>query len=133
MTHWLISTQVMEGLDQMKWAPNMQQLINPNALIAKLERRYESDVSGDATTDPAKLPAAYRRTFEVASELGLAAVALPAVSCGVFGYPLADAARIGTRAAVASNIDHVEFVLFSDELYEIFATAAEDACGPPLT
>jgi len=43
-THWLISTQVMEGLDQMKWAPDMQQLINPNALIAKLERRYESDV-----------------------------------------------------------------------------------------
>ena len=28
----------------MKWAPDMQQLINPNALIAKLERRYESDV-----------------------------------------------------------------------------------------
>ena len=49
----------------------------------------------------------------------------------VFGYPLADAARIGTRAAVASKIDHVEFVLFSDELYDIFATAAEDACGPP--
>ena len=94
-------------------------------------RRYESDVSGDATTDPAKLPAAYRRTFEVASELGLAAVALPAVSCGVFGYPLADAARIGTRAAVASNIDHVEFVLYSDDLYDIFANAAEDACGPP--
>ena len=69
--------------------------------------------------------------FEVAEELGLAAVALPAVSCGVFGYPLADAARIGTRAAVASNIDHVEFVLFSDDLYDIFATAAEDACGPP--
>ena len=43
-THWLLSTQVMEGLDQMKWAPDMQQLINPNALIAKLERRYESDV-----------------------------------------------------------------------------------------
>ena len=59
------------------------------------------------------------------------AVALPAVSCGVFGYPLADAARIGTRAAVASNIDHVEFVLYSDDLYDIFATAAEDACGPP--
>ena len=86
---------------------------------------------GDATTDPALLPAAYARTFEVAEELGLAAVALPAVSCGVFGYPLADAARIGTRAAVASNIDHVEFVLFSDDLYDIFATAAEDACGPP--
>ena len=34
----------MEGLDQMKWAPDMQQLVNPNALIAKLERRYESDV-----------------------------------------------------------------------------------------
>ena len=94
-------------------------------------RRYETDVSGDATTDPAKLPAAYARTFEVASDLGLAAVALPAVSCGVFGYPLADAARIGTRAAVASNIGHVEFVLYSDDLYDIFANAAEDACGPP--
>ena len=95
-------------------------------------RRYENDIS-DRTTDPALLPAAYERTFEVASDLGLAAVALPAVSCGVFGYPLADAARIGTRAAVASNIDHVEFVLYSDDLYDIFANAAEDACGPPLT
>ena len=38
---WIES--VMEGLDQMKWAPDMQQLVNPNALIAKLERRYESE------------------------------------------------------------------------------------------
>ena len=95
-------------------------------------RRYENDIS-DRTTDPALLPAAYERTFEVASDLGLAAVALPAVSCGVFGYPLADAARIGTRAAVASNIDHVEFVLYSDDLYDIFANAAEDASGGPPT
>ena len=92
-------------------------------------RRYENDIS-DRTTDPALLPAAYERTFEVASDLGLAAVALPAVSCGVFGYPLADAARIGTRAAVASNIDHVEFVLYSDDLYDIFANAAEDGGAP---
>ena len=39
-------------------------------------RRYENDIS-DRTTDPALLPAAYERTFEVASDLGLAAVALP--------------------------------------------------------
>ena len=36
---------VMEGLDEMKWDPGMQELANPNALIAKLERRFESDVA----------------------------------------------------------------------------------------
>ena len=40
------------------------------------------------------LASAYRESLRVAEELGAATVAFPAVSAGVYGWPLDDAARI---------------------------------------
>jgi O-acetyl-ADP-ribose deacetylase len=65
------------------------------------------------------LASCYRRSLELASANGLKSVAFPAVSCGVYGYPIRDACRI----ALATTIDYLKshpeirearFVLFSE-------------------
>ncbi|WP_414171251.1 O-acetyl-ADP-ribose deacetylase [Clavibacter tessellarius] len=83
----------------------------------------------------AVLASAYRRSIEVAASLGVGSVAFPAVSAGVYGWPLDDAARVAVaavRAAVsdgaADGIGLVRFVLFSDAvLAEFTAALAADA------
>ena len=59
----------------------------------------------------------YRRTFELAAEHDISTLAFPAISCGVYGYPVDQAAGIAvaeTRLALAANssIHHVRFVCF---------------------
>jgi O-acetyl-ADP-ribose deacetylase (regulator of RNase III) len=70
------------------------------------------------------LASAYRESLRVAEELRAATVAFPAVSAGVYGWPLDDAARIAVqtvRAHQAVSVQEVRFVLFSQHSYDAFA------------
>jgi O-acetyl-ADP-ribose deacetylase len=69
------------------------------------------------------LASAYRRSLEVAVDVGARSVAFPAVSAGIYGWPLDDAARIavGTVREMAAELDEVRFVLFSQDVYDAFA------------
>jgi O-acetyl-ADP-ribose deacetylase (regulator of RNase III) len=72
----------------------------------------------------AVLASAYRESLRVAEELGAATVAFPAVSAGVFGWPLDDAARIAVETAQAHHpvsVQEVRFVLFNQQAYDAFA------------
>ena len=84
---------------------------------------------GGAKGEPDLLRSAYRRCFEVAAENGLASIAFPAISCGVYGYPMRDAALIALSAArEATGHDPVPeriiFVLYNDEAARTFRDAA---------
>jgi O-acetyl-ADP-ribose deacetylase (regulator of RNase III) len=70
----------------------------------------------------ALLASCYRSALEVADELGAASVAFPAVSAGVYRWPLDDAARIavGTVRATPTAVALVRFVLFDDAAYRAF-------------
>jgi O-acetyl-ADP-ribose deacetylase (regulator of RNase III) len=60
----------------------------------------------------------------VAGELGAASVAFPAISCGVYGFPVEEAAPIALAAARAGDVPLIRFVLFDDAAYDAFARAA---------
>jgi O-acetyl-ADP-ribose deacetylase (regulator of RNase III) len=71
------------------------------------------------------LASAYRESRRVADWLGAAAVAFPAISAGIYGWPADDAARIAvsTVQATPTSVDEVRFVLFSQPMYDEFAAA----------
>ncbi|GAB3958242.1 O-acetyl-ADP-ribose deacetylase [Actinoallomurus acanthiterrae] len=71
------------------------------------------------------LASCYRESLRVADELGAATVAFPAVSAGIYGWPLDDAARVavGTVRATPSRVEEARFVLFTADVHEAFARA----------
>lgn len=76
----------------------------------------------------ALLASAYRESLRVADELGARTVAFPAVSAGIYGWPLDDAARIAVTtvrevADAGTAVTEVRFVLFSDDVLAAFETA----------
>ena len=73
--------------------------------------------------EPALLESCHRRSLEVAAALGASSLAFPAISCGVYGYPVELAAEVAVGAVRDHRLERVRFVLFSDETYEAFAAA----------
>ena len=76
---------------------------------------------GGGDGEPELLASCYRRCFEIAAEQGFRTLAFPAISCGVYGYPIEQATAIAvaeTRAAVAANpeIDEVTFACFGADV-----------------
>ncbi|MFF0434232.1 O-acetyl-ADP-ribose deacetylase [Streptomyces sp. NPDC004327] len=74
----------------------------------------------------ALLVSCYRESLRVADELGAETVAFPAVSTGVYGWPMDDGARIAVetvRAARTSSVREVRFVLYDAAAFAAFETA----------
>jgi O-acetyl-ADP-ribose deacetylase len=78
------------------------------------------------------LASCYTESLRVAAELGAASVAFPAISTGVYRWPMADAARIAVRAVHGSPDAErlaVRFVVFSDDALAAFTAALDEAAG----
>lgn len=76
-----------------------------------------------AHNEPAQLESAYRTGLDLASQYQCASVAFPAISTGVYGYPMQDAARIAFRTimdylAAHSEIKLVRYVLYDARAFE---------------
>jgi O-acetyl-ADP-ribose deacetylase (regulator of RNase III) len=71
----------------------------------------------------ALLASCYRESLRVAGELGARSVAFPAISTGVYGWPMDDGARIAieTVRTADTTVEEVRFVLFDRPAYEAFA------------
>ena len=81
--------------------------------------------------EPELLASCYRKCLEMAEERDVRTVSFPAISTGVYGYPLEEAARIALRE-VASHLNRPEsaveeavFVLFGKPAYQVYAEALE--------
>src|SRR2546430_4164656 len=72
--------------------------------------------------EPELLASCYRRSLEVADELGATSVAFPAISTGIYGYPPEDAARIAvdTVRSTPTNVELVRLVAFDDGTYHLY-------------
>lgn len=71
------------------------------------------------------LASAYRASLELASQNGAHSVAFPAISTGVYGYPMEEAADISLQTVIDflqahTDIELVRFVLFGQRAYDVF-------------
>jgi len=78
--------------------------------------------------EPALLRSAYQNSLRLAHEHGLHSIAFPAISCGIYGYPLDEAAQIAiTTVAIAlgreTSLRTVTFVLFNQPVFAAFERA----------
>ena len=83
------------------------------------------------------LAATYRNAIAKAAELECNSVALPAISTGIYGYPVELAAPVALNAVLAALQDHPEvraarFCLFSDTDYAAFSAAAQSGGVPVI-
>lgn len=79
----------------------------------------------------ALLASCYRESLRTADELEIASIAFPAVSAGIYGWPVDDAARIAvtTVASTATKVEDVRFVLFTEDAYTAFEAALKSLGG----
>jgi len=68
--------------------------------------------------EPGLLASAYRTCLELASKNKCASIAFPAISTGVYGYPMQDAARIAFRVIIDYIKQHTEIKLVRYVLYD---------------
>lgn len=61
---------------------------------------------GGVKDEAALLASAYRRSLELAVAHGLRSVAFPAISTGIYGYPLREAARVSTETVAGFLAEH---------------------------
>ena len=82
--------------------------------------------NGGSQNEAASLAGAYRRCLELAVENNCQSVALPAISCGIYSYPVEQASQIALTTVIEFQQQHakpalVRFVLFGQEMYGRFA------------
>ena len=76
------------------------------------------------------LAGCYRNSLELAANHQVRTIAFPAISCGVYGYPVEDACRVAVDTTVDflktdDSIEKVFFVLFSRNHYEVYKYCLE--------
>ncbi|MER5219282.1 MULTISPECIES: O-acetyl-ADP-ribose deacetylase [Streptomyces] len=69
------------------------------------------------------LASCYRESLRIADELGARTVAFPAISTGIYGWPIDDGARIAVETVRATDtaVEEVRFVLFDERAHAAFA------------
>lgn len=103
-------------------------------LPAKYVIHTVGPVFSDSEKDPALLAGCYRNSLALAAKHDVATIAFPAVSCGVYGYPIDRACRIAVDTCLTfleENMlpETVSFILFSDDYrqtYEAYIASLEN-------
>ncbi|XP_062215665.1 uncharacterized protein LOC133916149 [Phragmites australis] len=74
------------------------------------------------------LKKAYENSLKLAKENAIQYIAFPAISCGVYHYPPKEASEIAVATAqqFLEDIKEVHFVLFSDDLYNVWRETAQE-------
>lgn len=80
---------------------------------------------GGGHGEAALLASCYRASFALAADHGLRSIAFPAISCGVYGYPAAEAVAIAVReCAVATSgngLERIVFACFDADMFALYA------------
>ena len=106
---------------------------------AKITRGYRLSASyvihtvgpvyrGGGHGEPELLASCYRSSLEFAAGHDCRTIAFPAISCGIYGYPIEAAARIAIETTldflqISALPEQVRWVLFSQPVYDVFSRA----------
>ncbi|MEZ4651095.1 MAG: O-acetyl-ADP-ribose deacetylase [Candidatus Eisenbacteria bacterium] len=138
--HWAAGPELLDACDQIGGCPTGSAVLTPGFdlpskhVIHAVGPIWEG---GDANEE-ALLASAYRRSLQVAAEHDVRSTAFPAISAGVYGYPMDEAARVALRACAhylrsnpGSSVRLVRFVLYDARSFEVFARVADAELGKP--
>jgi O-acetyl-ADP-ribose deacetylase len=83
--------------------------------------------------EPEALRSCYLECLKLAVQHNIKTLAFPAISCGVYGFPVDQAARIAIGTAIEflktdERLDGVSFVCFSDEDYDVYVEVFGELC-----
>ncbi len=86
---------------------------------------------GGSHGEPELLAACYRSSLQLAEERGIRSIAFPAISCGVYGYPIDGAAAIAIEETVRfvderPLPERILFVAFSQSIFDAYRARLED-------
>ena len=86
---------------------------------------------GGGHGEPALLADCHTNALGLAAELGCATIAFPAISTGIYGYPIEQAAAVALSTTMASldergEIERVTFVLFDSVTHDYFARTLDE-------
>lgn len=84
--------------------------------------------SGGKRGEPELLASCYRRSLEVADELGIRSVAFPAISTGAYGFPgeLAAGIAVNTVRSANTEVELVRLVAFDAETFVLYRKALDN-------
>ena len=88
-------------------------------------------VYGQDRSEDELLANCYRNSLALAEEQEIGSIAFPAISTGIFGYPLEEAAEVALRAVIEEaeslqNVRLVRFVVFGEEELEVYERALSE-------
>ena len=80
---------------------------------------------GGSQNEPELLASCYRNSLRLAIENGVRTIAFPAISCGVYGYPIEQAAEIAVRETrgFGDSFERVIFTCFGEEVCDAYRKA----------
>ena len=92
------------------------------ALTARWIIHTAGPIYSGSPDDARLLASCHTECLRVADELGAKTIAFPAISTGVYGYPIEEAAAVAIEAvaSASTDVDEVRFVLFDDRSLEAF-------------
>ncbi len=127
MIHWAAGSGLLEECRKIGWCPPGEARITAGYnLPARFVIHTVGPVYGlDRENAPRLLAACYENCLALAARHEIRSLAFPAISCGAYGYPLAEACKIAldtTRAYLARNAlpEKVIFVLYSCRDYDVY-------------
>lgn len=88
---------------------------------------------GGRQGEPDLLASCYRRSLELADEVGARSVAFPAISTGIYGYPPALAAKVAVHAvrSAPTRVELVRLVAFDEETRALYDAELTGLAPPP--
>jgi len=82
---------------------------------------------GGGDGEPELLASCYRNCFALARQNSVKSIAFPAISCGVYGYPIREAAKIALANLDASfDLERVVFACFTEDVYSAYEKALQE-------